>query len=346
MMLNRRLQTGFTLIELLVVIAIIGILIALVLPAVQAAREAARRAQCRNNLKQIGLALHNYHEAHSVFPPGFICQQHFLGSSQQNQWSWGAMLLPYLDENDLYNKIDFNTFVWDDTGDVSPEIESNQDVAEQLVAAFRCPTDVAPERVDRTCPFNPKANYGISNYSASSGITLMDLPCWGLAPLLRANSVGSARGGSGTPMNFNPIPQPCAYPEGIFYINSSHSASDISDGLSQTFAIGETTWKYHYQRCVSDIAFEPHGGTSWAGVSQAGRQEHVTAVTRLPFNNEFDEIYSHGFSSRHSGGAFFLMADGAVRFISDNIDNNKLPPYGVFQWLSTRHHEEDVTAEF
>ena len=207
-MLTRRMQTGFTLIEVLVVIAIMAILIALLLPAIQAAREAARRTQCRNNLKQIGIALHNYQESHKVFPPGYVCQQHFLGSSQQNQWGWAAFILPHMDQKDLYDKIDFENFVWNDIGDTSTAIETNQDAAEQLVASYRCPSDTAPERVDRTCPGNPKANYGISSYTACSGIRLMHLPCWGLASL----QIGGLQIRGSDPMYFHPIPQPCDYP--------------------------------------------------------------------------------------------------------------------------------------
>src|SRR6266487_2467467 len=96
-------RLGFTLIELLVVIAIIAVLVALLLPAVQQAREAARRSQCRNNLKQIGLALHDYHSTHNVFPPGYVAGAAYPATS--NGWSWCAQLLPYLDQASLYHSI-------------------------------------------------------------------------------------------------------------------------------------------------------------------------------------------------------------------------------------------------
>ena len=336
--MNRSIQfrSGITLIELLVVLAVIGVLVALLLPAVQQAREAARRTQCRNNLKQIGVALHNYHSAHRLFPPGYVCQQEFLGASQRNQWGWAALLLPFLDQTVLHGVADFSEFVRDDTGDIGPDVESNQDIAEVALPMFRCPSDVAPERIDRTCPFNPSVRFGVSNYSACSGITLMELPCWGLPTSpLRASLFTSQR-------YFHPLPVPCEYPEGIFYINSSHSVTDIVDGTSNTIAVGETSWKWHYQMCRSAAVPEPFGGTTWAGVAHCANQEQVTSVTGLPYNNEFDELFSFGFSSPHVGGVLFLFADGAVRFISNSVDNRKSPPYGALQWLSSSDGEEVV----
>src|SRR5262249_20909256 len=104
-----RQRTGFTLIELLVVIAIIGILIALLVPAVQKIRESAARVQCKNNLKQIGLAFHNYHSTFSTFPPGFSSRAATVdGPSQGPGWGWGAYLLPYLDQGNVFNQIDFS----------------------------------------------------------------------------------------------------------------------------------------------------------------------------------------------------------------------------------------------
>lgn len=335
---RRHTRNGVTIIELLVVIAIIGVLVAILLPAVQQAREAARRTQCRNNLKQIGVALHSYHSAHRLFPPGYVCQQDFLGSSQKNQWAWSALLLPYLDQPSLHGDIDFSEFVRDDSGDVSTAIESNQDVAELSLPIFRCPSDVAPERIDRTCPFNPSVEFGVSSYSASSGITLMGLPCWGLPPSpLKASPPSMS-------MNFHPLPVPCEFPEGIFYINSRHSVADITDGTSNTIAIGETSWKWHFQMCRSATVAEPYGGTTWAGVAHCANQEHVTSVTSLPFNNEFDEVFSFGFSSPHTGGVFFLMADGAVKFIGNGIDNAKSAPFGILQWLSSRNQQEIISG--
>ena len=136
-MANPRARRGFTLIELLVVIAIIAILIALLLPAVQQAREAARRASCKNNLKQIGLALHNYHDVHSAFPSGWIGvtneQPSVLGASG---FAWGTMVLPYLDQGPLYGKFNLSNPL-----DASP----NRALITQHLTVYQCPSDPKPE---------------------------------------------------------------------------------------------------------------------------------------------------------------------------------------------------------
>lgn len=127
---------GFTLVELLVAIAIIGILIALLLPAVQSARAAARRVQCQNRLHQLSIALHNYHDAHRVFPAGsYVWGPSFRTLSG---WGWGAMLLPQIEQGALYNRIDFH---------VGTAVGPNQDVIRQPVPMWRCPSDIAPVEI-------------------------------------------------------------------------------------------------------------------------------------------------------------------------------------------------------
>src|SRR5262249_52376039 len=126
-----RRRRGFTLIELLVVIPIIAVLVSLLLPAVQNAREAARRTQCRNNLKQLGVALHNYHTAHNVFPPGYVAGAAWPATT--NGWSFYSQLLPYLDQSPLYEKINFNLPVED---------PANQPVVGVILPALICPTDL------------------------------------------------------------------------------------------------------------------------------------------------------------------------------------------------------------
>ncbi|MBT6154286.1 MAG: DUF1559 domain-containing protein [Planctomycetaceae bacterium] len=142
-------RRAFTLIELLVVIAIIAILVALLLPAVQQAREAARRMRCKNNLKQIGIALHNYHDVHSTLPPGFISATGYIGATNRNQWAWGAFLLPYLDGQPLYQSIDFNRLMTDETP--SANGVSNLAAAGSVQPWSLCPSDVGPELIDRRC---------------------------------------------------------------------------------------------------------------------------------------------------------------------------------------------------
>ena len=126
-------RRGFTLIELLVVTAIISVLVSFVLPAVQQAREAARRAQCKNNLKQIGLALHNYHDAHRTFPPGYVTGA--LYPATTNGWGWSALILPQLDQTPVYNSINFNLPV---------EHSSNTTAVALSFSVYRCPSDLTP----------------------------------------------------------------------------------------------------------------------------------------------------------------------------------------------------------
>src|SRR5271166_430496 len=128
---------GFTLIELLVVIAIIAVLIALLLPAVQSAREAARRMQCVNNLKQLGIALHNYHDALSIFPPGYIAASKFIDGETDTApgWSWASMILPQLEQASLYSSI--NVYLPIQAG-------ANVTATQTIVGAYLCPSDQLP----------------------------------------------------------------------------------------------------------------------------------------------------------------------------------------------------------
>jgi prepilin-type N-terminal cleavage/methylation domain-containing protein/prepilin-type processing-associated H-X9-DG protein len=154
-----RLHRGFTLIELLVVISIIGVLIALLLPAVQAAREAARRAQCTNNVKQIGLALHNYHDAHGVLPPGYIYQQGYAVGG----FGWASMVLPHLEQTPLSNSINFNLPAWS-------AVNSTACVA--AVNSYQCPTDYTATKgfLERE-----GFRYAPSSYVAYFGLADLDL---------------------------------------------------------------------------------------------------------------------------------------------------------------------------
>ncbi|MGD9126322.1 MAG: DUF1559 domain-containing protein, partial [Planctomycetia bacterium] len=163
----KRPATGFTLVELLVVIAIIGILIALLLPAIQAAREAARRMQCSNNLKQIGLAFENYHGAHSCYPSAYIVQAGGVNFNSGTHdagpgWAWGTLLLPFMEQNPLYEQIDFDYPCWH---------ANNEAVAKTPVSGFLCPSASGTENL---CPIvdsggSQLAQFGRSCYVANVG---------------------------------------------------------------------------------------------------------------------------------------------------------------------------------
>lgn len=291
---------GFTLIELLVVIAIIAILIALLLPAVQQAREAARRSTCKNSLKQMGVALHNYHETHRVFPPGYFDSNPALNSGaseadNKNALGWGTMILPFMDQAPLYNQIGTQTgnfaYNWRD---------ANQDGS--MVDAIPAATTVLPVFV---CPSDPmggintdKSNYGKSNYLASAA----------------------------TGANIR---------NGAFFVNSSTKMRDLTDGSSNTIFVSERTTSGDPSSSTSCGGVP----CNWAGGLWIGPRNYTAPDTWHPSlqaqdvttNGGENTIYMINGSSiswgpawtsasAHVGGIHTLLGDGRVRFLSENID--------------------------
>jgi len=269
----KQLRRAFTLIELLVVIAIIAVLIALLLPAVQQAREAARRSQCKNNLKQIGLAIHNYHDSFNTIPPGYID----IGGSG---WGWTAMILPQLEQAPLYNRINFNaSWVADATNPLS------------ILPALRCPSDTGGNTVTGLSVVAGRSNYpGVTGNSALGAYTV-------------TTASGSAVAGS-------------------FGQNSKRNFRDFYDGLSNAVMVGE-------RRSTNAQTSNPGGDTIWAGISSdASAQGQAYALGDCAANNTLNWKSQlaggnlSGYSSFHVGGGQFLMGDGAVRFISENINTS------------------------
>ncbi|MCA9046851.1 MAG: DUF1559 domain-containing protein, partial [Planctomycetaceae bacterium] len=195
---------GFTLIELLVVIAIIAVLIALLLPAVQQAREAARRSQCKNNLKQIGLALHNYHDTFTVFPPGYITRNinnTAMATMESGPgFAWGTMILPYIDQAPLYNHFDFNEDATD---------HHNAEHGSEFLPVFACPSDPQPNKFTVTDGGGTTYELGSANYVGIFGY-------------------GSVTMNAGQPQG-----------DGLFYRNSRKGMRDVTDGTSNTIMVGE-----------------------------------------------------------------------------------------------------------
>lgn len=292
---------GFTLIELLVVIAIIAILIALLLPAVQQAREAARRSTCKNNLKQLGLALHNYHDVHNTFPSGWIGVENRLSNIEgESGFGWGAMLLPYIDQNPLYQQFNFSLAM-----DVNP----NRDLLKSTLPTFQCPSDPKPETFLTPDRNGTDINLSTANYVGVFGTVELD-DCEnppGTAPVTSTGQCVS---------------------DGTFFHNSKVLFRDFTDGSSSTIIVGERTT---FIDPVSNVPFY----ATWSGalpeVEEAaarilGHAEHPP--------NEFE--HPEDFGSSHVGGAQFVLGDGHVRFISQNIDTL------VFQALSTRNQGEII----
>ena len=204
-----RRRTAFTLIELLVVIAIIAILVALLMPAIQQAREAARRSSCKNNLKQIATGLHNYHDTHSTFPPGWIGVtnqwHHVEGNSG---WGWAAMILPEIEQRNIFEQINFST----------PVVTANPSILRQTLSTYRCPSDSFPEVWDikREGSGGRLATLATSNYVGCFGTTELH-DCEGAAVGVHCVS------------------------DGAFFLNSTVRIRDITDGATNTILVGERT---------------------------------------------------------------------------------------------------------
>ena len=315
---------GFTLIELLVVIAVISLLIALLLPAVQQAREAARRAQCKNNLKQIGLALHNYHDAHNTLPPGFI--QLWLPPPQpipmRNHFGWGAFILSFLDQGPLYKRINFSLPLND--GDISMTgnpSTGNAMVASTSLPVFLCPSDSSilhDGLYSATCTNVANAqltDQATSNYAGNEGI--------GSNPTF-------VPGFGTTDSNGTP------YAEGVLFMNSHIRIGDITDGSSQTFLVGEhnLTQGPNQQKAIKYWCGSPCYGPEGVGSITSNVRINNSHETQLVWGSQSD------FSSKHVGGAHFLFCDGSVKFISEDIDSDPLtfsgPNIGTYQRLSHR----------
>ncbi|MBA4032130.1 MAG: prepilin-type cleavage/methylation domain-containing protein [Planctomyces sp.] len=334
-----RTRAAFTLIELLVVIAIIAILIALLLPAVQQAREAARRTQCRNNLKQLGLALHNYHDITNRFPIGYLdTLTTNTAAGQDGGWSWQASILAQLDQTPLYNKIDFRYHPHGKVG--IGTVQSNLDVVSTPLAAFSCPSDLKPATRTMHAPAN---NGYIENIATSSYAGVLGAfdgePC-------ESNGASSS---SITTRN-----------NGLFVPNTSRQIRDITDGTSNVIAVGEVTWGPGADggQSLNNTLYgsvTQAGGTNCANVAggdTAGPFQH-TRSTRKKMNGPNGP--ERAFHSRHTGGAHFLFADGSVRFISENIqhDNTNFTaanpningPFGVYQQIAAIN-DGQVTGEY
>lgn len=325
---------GFTLIELLVVIAIIAILIALLLPAVQQAREAARRTQCRNNMKQMGLALHNYESTFRVFPPSRINL-----SGPTFQVSWQVMCLPYLDQTPMYNLYNSNLNWWDPANDA---------VTTTTLPMFMCPS------VPPSAP-----NAGVTTIvSALTSGTRTVAPNWGRNDYGSCNAVRnsvfvlSGLPTTGTKDTFGAMGRG---PAGV-------SIAQITDGTSNTMAIAEdagratqylTGNKPGLNPRVGNIAYGTEftaDGWGWADINSgfsldgsdpAGIQNNTAnngsfTGTGTCWMNCTNDSEMYGF---HVGGVMILMADGAVRFISQNLDGK------VISALGTRG-QGDITGEF
>ncbi|MBI1312667.1 DUF1559 domain-containing protein [bacterium] len=311
-----RRKAGFTLIELLVVIAIIAILVALLLPAVQSAREAARRTQCKNNLKQIGLALHNYHGTYNCLAPGYV---DLRGSrvpvaDNDGHWAWTAMILPFMDLAPVADKLLIGPRT------ATQSLQVNKQEMTQGYPTFRCPSDVGPDA--HSAGTDP--GYAIENTSnTNTGLSLTNY--------VGSNNTTSVRQKKAT----NPT-NGTTGAVGIFYRDSSVKFRDITDGTSNTILVGERAWKIGGVRMSAATLFATRdanaGGPSAQDASVAWNQGLMTIVASVrhginPVLTSPNQAQSQNYSSLHAGGVHFSMADGQVRFVSENIDSRLVSPW-------------------
>ena len=300
-----RIQTGFTLIELLVSIAIIAILVALLLPAVQQAREAARQSQCRNNLKQHGIALHSYLETHQVFPPSSTSDVEqggwIMNPLSRHLHSWVTFTLPYQDAGPLYNGIDFNG---------SSLHPNNLKAASTQLPVFRCPSYSGSKvsRDDDYARFGP--DYAITNYLAMGSTT---------AGVIYGGNTG------------------LYVPDGILYPLSSTSAKGVTDGMSNTLIVVESreeahaVWADGGVMSVVAMRYDDAASPLYAGPE--------LALNYTPYFEYIDPNVLWGPSSQHTGGGMHLFADGSVRFVSQYIG---VPVYIA---ITTKAGAEKIGAE-
>lgn len=308
-------KRGFTLIELLVVIAIIAILVALLLPAVQQAREAARRSQCKANLKQYGIALHNYHDVSNRFPSG-----HSSWNNAPNI-GWQVRILPFNDQAPLYELVDMNrTNAYDSPyGDGSPLRKHN-------VPYALCPSDGVPQIDANWAQSNYSGSIGRANSPSASGACNQPQQTWG-------DPSASGHGNSNNPNNAR----------GMFSrFGVSLAIKNVVDGTSNVIMVGEIL-----PVCVDH-------GSGWWNMNGSGNAHAGTIVAindnrtcPVPYQTEDDTgacrnknnwSYSWGFRSAHAGGAHFLFVDGSVHFLNQNIDMQ------TYNWLGDRR--DGNTVEF
>ncbi|PHQ34963.1 DUF1559 domain-containing protein [Rhodopirellula bahusiensis] len=393
---SRLRPAGFTLVELLVVIAIIGVLVGLLLPAVQAAREAARRMSCSNNFKQIGLAIHNYHSAHDNLPmQRGGTYDTGTGASNNNGFnlSWMVGLTPFIEQQALWEQIS-NPLAFNRDGSVRtppypamgsvPWDENYQPWLTQVVS-FRCPSDGADSPNDRVA---------FSNYAACAGDAFFEQHHSGIDDSGRSSNDGTWGDSAGS-----------RWARGVFRARHFTAFRDIKDGLSNTIAAGENVVDVQEREIKTmphidgNVENRPPAYYETAGLIDPERPQFWAAGVLLDDNinhgrgrrwsdgrpqssvfhtirppNSYSVVQSHGgrgqfsASSRHQGGVYVLMADGAVRFVTDSIDTGdqnhmafgraqapstdhnagagKKSPYGLWGALGTKSSREIIDEQF
>jgi prepilin-type N-terminal cleavage/methylation domain-containing protein/prepilin-type processing-associated H-X9-DG protein len=318
--LSARRRRGFTLIELLVVIAIIAILIGLLLPAVQKVRQAAARMKCANNLKQIGLAMHNHHDARDTLPPGGM-QSGANGTACYS--NWGIEILPFIEQEALYKQ--YNQLAFNST-------DANRAVCQQRVKTYECPSDPLAGTLEK--PYSGPDNgheWRHSSYRANSGKgnSLNAETAWDTfePQYWPNNTLNQTFKGPlhGTAAAYNGVPDQTgtSHDVSVAVMGGPERFANITDGLSNTIMVGEFT--------VTDVT---RRGTFWGYTYASYNQSSFLTESRI-LNNSYNKCWKpdgvhdggqgednpckRGWGSMHPAGMNVLLCDGSVRFLSFNI---------------------------
>jgi prepilin-type N-terminal cleavage/methylation domain-containing protein/prepilin-type processing-associated H-X9-DG protein len=345
--MRRCTRRAFTLIELLVVIAIIAVLIALLLPAVQAAREAARRAQCVNNLKQLGLACHNYNDIMNSFPANLYLHPNYSTAGYVwNNSSWIVMVLPQMEQQALYNAVNFN-FMWgpNNVGWKSTMAlgQQNSTVRQTVINSLICPSDPSPTQ-DTTNADEIGSNLAAgTSYVGNVGDNCLACnPTPGTVSLCASQGYKCRGAQLGDPTGGAVVPPPPPTGSGIFWRECPGvPLQQITDGTSNTFLAGEqimkvTNWNAWVEanQSVGSTAVPLNYLAPGVAIGGSGS---INISTGKSDTASWTHWYS--FRSMHPGGGNFLMCDGSVKFIKNSIN------MFTYQALSTRGMNEVISAD-